>query len=235
MTFSLIEAVINAATFVMATIGLPGLFFLMALSVFGLSPIPGELILPLAGFLVIDGAFSFTAALVVALVGQMVGAYAGYAIGRWWRDRITGIGLGKLRIEPEHLAWVDRFFAKYGELAVGVFRLVPVIRSYISYPAGTAKMEPVRYGVYTLLGSIPYTVVLLWAGMILRSNWVVLASYLQLLDIPFLALVVAVVVYLLLQVFGILAPGWPPRRARPTTADSATRTTPPTGSPPPGP
>jgi len=224
VSFSLIEAVVNAATLVMSTIGLPGLLALMALSVFGLSPIPGELILPLAGFLVADGTFSFTAALIVALVGGMAGAYAGYAVGRWWRDRITGIGLGHLRIEASYLERMDRFFARYGDLAVGLFRLVPVIRSYISYPAGTARMEPVRYGVYTLLGSIPYTVVLLWAGMVLRSNWVVLASYLQLLDLPFLVVVVAVVVYLLLQVFGILAPGWPPRRARPAAPVAGART-----------
>jgi membrane protein DedA with SNARE-associated domain len=235
VTFSLIEAVVNAATFVMGTIGLPGLLALMALSVFGLSPIPGELILPLAGFLVADGTFSFGAALIVALVGQMAGAYAGYAIGRWWRDRITGIGLGHLRIEAKYLERMDRFFVRYGELAVGLFRLVPVIRSYISYPAGTARMEPVRYGLYTLLGCIPYTVVLLWAGMMLRSNWVVLASYLQLLDLPFLVLVVAVVVYLLLQVFGILAPGWPPRRARPPARNSAAPRASPPPSPPSGP
>ena len=228
--FSLIGALVNLATFVMATIGLPGLLALMALSVFGLSPIPSELILPLAGFLVADGTFSFAGALAVALVGGMVGAYAGYAVGRWWRDRITGLGIGHLRLEPRYLDRVDRFFDRYGELAAGVFRLVPVVRSYISYPAGTARMEPVRYGVYTLLGSIPYTVVLIWAGMMLGSNWVVLASYLQLLDLPLIALVVALVVYLVLQVVGVLAPGWPPRRALPTAAKvDASKGPPPAG------
>jgi membrane protein DedA with SNARE-associated domain len=232
VTFSLIEAVVNAATVVMSTIGLPGLFALMALSVFGLSPIPAELILPLAGFLVFDGAFSFGWALAVSLVGTMVGAYAGYAVGRWWRDRITGIGVGHLRIEARHLEWMDRFFARYGELAVALLRNVPVVRSYISYPAGTARMEPVRYGVYTLLGATPYTVALIWAGMALRSNWVVLAGYFQLLDLPLLAVIVAVVLYLGLQVAGVLAPGWPPRRARappetPTSVDAPPETLPP--------
>lgn len=214
MTFPLIEDLIGAATFVMSTIGLPGLFFLMALSVFGFSPIPAELILPLAGFLVVDGAFSFGWAVGVSLAATMLGAYAGYAVGLWWRDRITGIGLGRLRIEASHLDWIDRFFAKYGELTVALARNVPVIRSYISYPAGTAKMEPVRYGIYTLVGATPYTIGLIWAGMLLRRDWVVLASYLQLLDLPFLVLIVAVVVYLALQVVGVLAPGWPPRRAQ---------------------
>jgi len=232
MTFSLIEAVISLATFVMTTIGLPGLLGLMALSVFGLSPIPSEFILPLAGFLVFDGNFSFLGALVVALVGTMIGAYGGYAVGRWWRDRITGIGLGHLRLEARHLERVDRFFLRYGELAVALFRNVPVIRSYISYPAGTARMEPVRYGVYTLVGSLPYTVVLIWAGVVLRSNWVVLASYLQWLDLPLIIAIVAVVVYLGLQVAGVLAPGWPPRRTRATTGSAPAPSGPPETLPP---
>ena len=232
MTFSLIEAVIHAATVVMGAIGLPGLLALMALSVFGLSPIPSELMLPLAGFLVAEGTFSFAGAVIAALVGGMIGAYAGYAVGRWWRDRITGLGLGHLRLEAGYLERMDRFFARYGELTVGLFRVVPVIRSYISYPAGTARMEPVRYGVYTLLGSIPYTVALVWAGLILGSNWVVLASYLQLLDLPLIALIVAVVIYLLLQVFGILAPGWPPRRVRPSATPADGPASPSASSPP---
>ena len=234
MTFSLIETLINVTTFVMATIGLPGLFALMALSVFGLSPFPAELILPLSGFLVADGAFSFAGALVASVAGGMVGAYAGYAVGRWWRDRITGMGIGRLRLEAYHLERVDRFFARYGELTTGLCRLVPVIRSYISYPAGTARMEPVRYGVYTLLGSIPYSVALIWAGMILGSNWVVLASYFQLLDLPLIAVIAALVVYLVLQVVGVLAPGWPPRRApRPSAKVDRASGPPPAGPPAP--
>jgi len=232
VTFPLIEDVIGAATFVMSTIGLPGLFFLMALSVFGFSPIPAEFILPLAGFLVADGTFSFGWAVGVSLAATMVGAYAGYAVGLWWRDRITGIGLGRLRIEASHLAWMDRFFARYGEATVAIARNVPVIRSYISYPAGTAKMEPVRYGVYTLLGSTPYTVALIWAGMVLRSDWVVLASYFQLFDLPILLAILAVVVYLGLQVVGVLAPGWPPRRARPQAPTDQAGGSPPESSPP---
>lgn len=232
MTFSLIGTLISLATLVMTTIGLPGLLALMALSVFGLSPFPAELILPLAGFLVVDGAFSFGWGLTAALVGTMIGAYGGYVVGRWWRDRITGIGIGRLRLEARHLEWVDRFFTRYGELAVALFRNVPVIRSYISYPAGTARMEPVRYGVYTLVGSIPYTVVLIWAGMVLRSNWVVLASYLQWLDLPLILAIIVVVVYLVLQMVGVLAPGWPPRRARAANRSPPQRSGPPESLPP---
>jgi len=221
VSFSLIEALITATTVVLGAIGLPGLFAMMAVSVFGFSPIPTEVILPFAGFLVIDGSFSFAWAMFAAMAGTMVGAYAGYAVGLWWRDRITGIGLGRLRIEAKHLALVDQFFAKHGEAAVALFRMVPVLRSYISYPAGTARMEPVRFGVYTFVGATPYTAAFVLAGMELRSNWVEISSYFQYLDIPFLALVGVVVIILVLQVAGVLAPGWPPRRARPEVAPDA--------------
>ncbi len=134
-------------------------------------------------------------------------------VGRWWRHRITGLGIGHLRLEPRHLERIDRFFARRGEVTVAVARLVPVVRSYISYPAGTARMEPARFGVYTLLGSIPFTVALIYAGMVLRSNWDVVRSYFTYLDVPLFAIVGVVVVYLVLQIAGFLEPGWPPRRS----------------------
>ena len=186
----------------------------MAVESFGLPPIPSEVILPFTGFLVAEGTFSFGPALAVALAGGLLGSYAAYAVGRWWRDRITGLGIGRLRLEQRHLDRVDRFFARHGEATVGFSRLVPVIRSYISYPAGTAKMEPARFGVYTLLGSVPFTLALIYAGIVLRSNWTVVSSYFSLLDYPLIALVVIVVAYIGLQIAGVFAPGWPPRRAR---------------------
>jgi len=214
VTVSLIGSLIDAITFVLTTIGIPGLFALMVVALFGLPPIPSEAILPFAGFLVADGTFSLGWVLVAALAGTLVGSYAAYAVGLWWRERITRIGIGHLRLEARHLERVDRFFARRGEVAVGLFRLVPILRAYISYPAGTARMEPVRFGVYTLLGAIPYTVALVWAGMVLRSHWNEVSTYLSFLDIPLLALVALAVAYIALQIAGVLAPGWPPRRAR---------------------
>jgi membrane protein DedA with SNARE-associated domain len=194
----------------------------MAVESFGLPPVPSEVILPFTGFLVAEGTFSFGGALAVALAGGLVGAYAAYAVGRWWRHRITGLGLGRLRLEQRHLDRVDRFFARHGEVTVGVSRLVPVIRSYISYPAGTAEMEPARFGVYTLLGSIPFAAVLIYAGMVLRSDWTLVSSYFSYLDYPLIALVVVVVVYIALQIAGVLAPGWPPRRVQAGSPAAAT-------------
>lgn len=193
----------------------------MAVESFGLPPLPSEVILPFAGFLVVDGTFSFAGAVSVALVGGLLGSYAAYAVGRWWRHRITGLGVGHLRLESRHLERVDRYFARHGEPTVGLARMVPVIRSYISYPAGTARMEPTRFGIYTLLGSVPFTLALIYAGTVLQRNWSVLSSYFVYLDYPLIALVVVVVVFIGLQVAGLLAPGWPPRRAEPTAPASS--------------
>ena len=210
--FSLIGSVSDIIVTILETIGLPGLFALMAVESFGLPPLPSEVILPFTGFLVAGGTFSFAGATSVALAGALVGAFAAYAVGRWWRERITGLGLGRLRLEPRHLERVDRWFSRHGESTVGLSRMVPVIRSYISYPAGTARMEPVRFGVYTVLGSIPFTVALIYAGMLLQHNWTVVSTDLAYLNYPLIALVIVVVIFLALQVAGLLAPGWPPRR-----------------------
>jgi len=211
--FSFIGSVSDVVVTVLQTVGLPGLLALMAVESFGIPPLPSEVILPFTGFLVADGTFSFGAAAGVAVIGGVVGAYAAYAVGRWWRDRITQFGLGRLRLEPRHLERVDRYFSRHGESTVALARLVPVIRAYISYPAGSAKMEPARFGFYTAIGATPFTVALIYAGTILGSNWALVSTDLAYLNYPLAALVVAVVVILALQVAGVLAPGWPLRRA----------------------
>ena len=223
--FSLIGTVSDLIVFVMRTIGLPGLLVLMAVESFGIPPLPSEVILPFAGFLVADGTFTFADATLAALAGGVLGAYAAYAVGRWWRDRMLGLRIGRLRLEPRHLERIDRYFRQHGESTVALTRMVPVIRGYVSYPAGTARMEPIRFGVYTLLGATPFTVGLILAGMLLRSDWAAVSSTFVYLNLPLVALVVFVLVYLGLQVAGVLAPGWPPRRARAEL--------PPGGTPPP--
>ncbi|MGD0588771.1 MAG: DedA family protein [Thermoplasmata archaeon] len=232
MSISLIGSVVAVVTGVMTTVGIPGLLALMVASSFGFPPIPCEITLPFAGFLIANGTFSFGWVWTAALAGILIGAFAAYSVGRWWRDRITRIGIGHLRLEPRHLERVDRFFARRGEITVALFRNVPVALTYISYPAGTARMNPVRFGVYTLIGSLPYTLALIYAGIVLRSDWNVVSSYFSYLDIPLFAVIVLVVVYLVLQIVGVLEPGWPPRRVRAKGSVGTAETASP-GNPPP--
>ena len=212
MTFSLLGIVVEAITVVMVAIGLPGLFGLMTVESFGIPPIPSEVILPFAGFLVAEGAFPLGWTIAVAIGGGLVGAFLGYAVGRWWRSRLIGFGVGQFRVRAEDLDRFERWFARRGEATVALGRTLPVVRGYISYPAGAARMSPGRFGVYTLVGSVPWTVGLVYLGMVLGANWTALWAYTVPIDIAFAVALVLAGVYAGLVALGYLRLGWPPRR-----------------------
>jgi membrane protein DedA with SNARE-associated domain len=228
--FSILGSVTGLIVATLAAAGLLGLFALVTVANFGIPPLPSEVILPLAGFLVAEGTFPLIGTVVVALVAGLAGSYAGYAVGRWGRERITGVGLGRLRLDASHLERVDRYFDRHGEATVGFLRLAPVLRAYISFPAGTARMDPVRFGVFTFVGSIPYTLALLYAGFLLRSDWTAISSNFELLNTPLLALIAVGAAYLGLLIAGIVLPGWPPRRAPSTPRENASDAPPPPSS-----
>jgi membrane protein DedA with SNARE-associated domain len=214
MGFTIVGEVADLIVVVLGAIGLPGLFALTAVESFGIPPLPSEVILPFAGYLVAEGIFSFEDALAIAVVGGLVGAFAAYAVGWGWRHRLERFGVGPLRLEPRHLESMDRFFARHGEATVVIARVIPVVRSYVSYPAGTARMSPLRFGAYTTVGLTPYAVALLYLGVVLRAHWTEIESWFGLIDDILLGLVVAAGVYLYLVLSERIAPGWPPRRNR---------------------
>lgn len=218
--FTILGAVSDLIVATLAAAGLYGLFALVTVANFGIPPIPSEVVLPLAGFLIASGTFPLAGTVGVALIAGLLGSYAGYAVGRWGRERITGLGLGHLRLEPRQLERVDRYFAQHGESTVGLLRLVPVLRAYISFPAGTARMDPVRFGIFSFLGSVPYTLALIYAGIVLKSDWPVVSKYFAILNIPALILIALALAYLVLLVLGVVSPGWPPHRARPPPSGS---------------
>jgi membrane protein DedA with SNARE-associated domain len=203
ISIPIVETVVAAITLVMVTAGLAGLFGLMTVESFGIPPLPSEIILPFAGFLVAKGTYSFPLAFVVALAGGVLGSYIAYAVGRWGRRYLVS-GPRWLRLEPRHLDSMDRFFRRHGEGTVLVARLVPLIRSYISYPAGAAKMEPVRFGVYTAIGAAPFTFVLMYAGYLLGKAWHNIVPYFQVLDYVAAAFIVGALLYIVLRWRGVL-------------------------------
>jgi membrane protein DedA with SNARE-associated domain len=210
----IIETVVSVITTVMTVAGLLGLVALMFFESFGIPPLPSEIILPFAGFLVADGTFTFAGALSAALAGGLLGSFAGYAVGRWGRHLISRPNARYLKLDPRHLAAMDAWFARRGEPTVMISRLLPVVRSYISYPAGTARMEPVRFGVYTLIGATPFTVALIYAGMLLRKNWAALVPVFNLLDYVALGVIAVLALYIALRWRNVVEPGWPPRLIR---------------------
>ncbi|HKS59199.1 MAG TPA: DedA family protein [Thermoplasmata archaeon] len=178
----IIETVVTLITTVMLAGSYAGIVALMFFESLGIPPLPSEIILPLAGSLVVLNGWSLPGVLAAALLGGLLGSYAGYAIGRWGRHWVTSPKLGPLALRARHLEAIDVWCRRRGESTVAVARLVPVVRSYISFPAGTARMEPVRFGLYTLFGSIPFTAALVYAGVTLGQHWTDVVATFRYLD-----------------------------------------------------
>jgi membrane protein DedA with SNARE-associated domain len=143
-------------------------------------PIPSELILPFAGFLVGEGAavepltgrpWSLVLVVIAGTIGATTGALIAYAIG-YWGGRPVILRWGRiLRITPDDLDRVEAFFARYGAAASFFGRLIPVVRSLVSFGAGLGRMPLGPFLLYTVLGSLPFTFVLVFVGVQLGANW----------------------------------------------------------------
>ncbi len=195
----IIETVVAVVTRVLRWAGYPGLFGLMAVDSFGIPPLPGEIILVFAGFLVAMGALAFSGAVVVALLGGLFGAFCGYAVGRWGRDWLVDRAPTVLRVDPRQLVRLDAWFARWGDEVVAVARVIPLARAYISYPAGTAEMPPLKFGFYTIVGALPLTLGLVYLGQVLGSRWSVIVPYFAYLDDAILVLLVVVAAWWFLR------------------------------------
>jgi membrane protein DedA with SNARE-associated domain len=146
-------------------------------------PLPSELIMPFAGYLVYDGTFRLFWVATAGAIGCNLGSLVAYEIGCYGgRPLVERYGRWILLTRRE-LDWADRFFAHWGYLAVFIARLLPVVRTFIALPAGIARMPRVRFHVYTFLGSWPWCLGLAWLGMKLGENWRELGKYFHHFDI----------------------------------------------------
>jgi membrane protein DedA with SNARE-associated domain len=191
----IVETVVSLLTAVLTAGGLAALFGLMAVESLGIPPLPSEVILPFAGFLVFSGVYPFWAAFLAALAGGVVGAFAAYAIGAYGRHWLERPGSGLLHLDPKHLKSMDDWFARHGEPTVGLARLLPIVRAYISFPAGTARMDLKKFGVYTALGAAPFTAALLYVGVVLGRNWSSFQATFRYLDVVAAVVIVVGIVY----------------------------------------
>ena len=180
-------------------------------------PLPSELVLPYAGFLISDptqlepitrARWEFWIVVVVATLGNTVGSLIGYAIGAWGGRPFLERWGRYLLIRPHELELADRFFQKYGPATAFFSRLLPIVRTFISFPAGVARMPLGKFILYSTLGAIPWSIVLVFAGVQLGGNWVEIRHALQPFD-----LAIAVVAVLLIALF-IWWRLWMPGRRR---------------------
>lgn len=161
-------------TDVIESLGYWGLAFLVALeNVF--PPIPSEIILPWAGFLTGQGDMNYLLAVIAATIGSLVGAAIIYAVGYYLGERRVRwviVNWGKwLGFKEEDVDKADDWFDRFGGIAVMTARVIPIIRSLISIPAGLRKMPMARFAVYTTIGSLTWNSVLIGAGWVLGDNW----------------------------------------------------------------
>jgi membrane protein DedA with SNARE-associated domain len=153
-------------------------------------PLPSELIMPFAGFLVYEGKMKLLWVATAGAIGCNVGSLVAYEIGCYGgRPLVERYGRWIL-LGRRELEWADRFFARWGYLAVFIARLLPVIRTFIALPAGIAHMPRLRFHIYTFLGSWPWCFGLAWFGMKLGQNWRELGKYFHKFDAVILAILV---------------------------------------------
>ena len=170
----MVEHILGAlSAFIIAVIsgsGYLGILLLMAIES-ACIPLPSEVIMPFAGYLVSTGRFSLVLAATAGALGCNLGSIVAYEVGkrggrpvaeRWGRYVLIG---------PGELDAADRFFARHGGVAVLIGRLLPVIRSFIAFPAGVARMPLAPFHLYTFLGSWPWCFGLAWVGMTLGDKW----------------------------------------------------------------
>jgi len=175
-----------------AATGYSGITILMAIESASI-PLPSELIMPYAGYLVYEGSMSLFWVATAGAIGCNLGSLVAYEIGHYGgRPLVERYGRWILMGRRE-LDWADRFFARWGHAAVFIARLLPVVRTFIALPAGVARMPRGKFHIYTFLGSWPWCLGLAWAGMKLGENWRSLGKYFHQFDVVIGVLIVAAV------------------------------------------
>jgi membrane protein DedA with SNARE-associated domain len=209
---SVTDKLANWVTGVVDDIGLWGIFALMAPES-ACIPIPSEPTMLFAGFAASDGAYPWWAPALVATCANVVGSWIAYAAGYY--GRLELLERQKfVHISPKHLAWADSFFARYGDMAVFFSRMLPIVRTFISLPAGIARMPFWRFTALTFLGALPWNTGLVLAGYAARDNWDNLRNYLHYIDYAVILAIVVGAAYLGFR-------SWRTRRGGQTAEDAA--------------
>lgn len=192
---AILDILVNFIVNIIAHTGYAGVLGLMTFESVGL-PIPSEVIMSFAGFLVVDGKLLFWLVVLAGTAGNLFGSLLAYWIGfRGGRPLIEKYGKYIL-ISKHDLDLADKWFAHNGELAVLVGRILPVVRTYISFPAGIAKMDLKKFSFYSFVGSLPWCILLTWLGVRLGNNWDLIRQKLHNFDLAIgLGILVLIALY----------------------------------------
>ena len=174
----------------------PGVVAMMAIESAAI-PLPSEIIMPLAGWMLVKDRDLGEAWLLLAAfcgaVGNLLGSLLAYYVGAWG-GRPLVLRYGRYLLISHHdLDLADRWFQRYGNWTVFFSRLLPVVRTFISVPAGVARMPVWRFSIYTFAGSFPWSLGLAWAGFLLGENWEDIRDWMRPADIPIIIVVLLLV------------------------------------------
>jgi membrane protein DedA with SNARE-associated domain len=202
---SISESLVTTAWHFVRDAGLPAVFVLMVAES-ACIPIPSEATMLFAGFAVAaPGASSahhhltLVGIVLAGVLGNLVGSWIAYGVGRGGRLELVERHGRWLHLKPSHIAWADRWFARYGAPAIFFSRMLPIIRTFISLPAGVAKMPFGRFTLLTLAGCVPWVLGLALAGEAVGSEWTSVRKSFDYVDYAVIALVVIGIAYALVR------------------------------------
>lgn len=181
--------------------GYLGIFITMALESAAL-PVPSEIIMPFAGFVAFQGKLDFLLVVLAGTLGNLVGSIILYYVGlKGGRPLLVRYGRYILVSERE-IKIADEWFRKFGSKVIFIGRMLPIVRTFISLPAGTTRMDFKKFCFYTLIGSVPWNLALAYTGFVLGENWAEVESLLRQFDMAIIAvaaIALAYIVYLLFK------------------------------------
>lgn len=161
--------------------GYIGIFGLMAMES-ACIPIPSEVIMPFAGYLATTGRFALPLVIILGALGNLFGSVVAYLVGFYGGRQVVEKYGKYILVGKEELDRADRFFYQYGNLSVFFSRLLPIIRTFISLPAGIAKMKFWKFSFYTFIGSLFWSALLAYIGVFLGNRWQTIEVYFRKFD-----------------------------------------------------
>ena len=197
LTDFIVDPIVDVATEFIDSVGLFGVFFLMLLES-ACIPVPSEAIMLFAGFNVSEGDMTLFGIVLAGVIGNVVGSWVAWAAGYYGRLELLEKNR-LIHLNPKHLAWADSWFQRHGDATVFFTRMLPIIRTFISLPAGVAKMPFWRFTTLTLLGCIPWVLLLGFIGREVGDRWEEWRDYLHYGDYVVLAAILVGIVWLLLR------------------------------------
>src|SRR5688572_27467335 len=197
MTDFIVDPIVEFATDFIEATGLVGVFVLMLLES-ACIPVPSEAIMLFAGFNVSEGDLTMFGIIAAGVLGNVVGSWIAWAAGYYGRLELLEKNR-LIHINPKHLAWADDWFQRHGDATVFFTRMLPIIRTFISLPAGVAKMPFWRFTILTFVGCVPWVFMLTFIGMEVGENWEQWKDSLHYVDYAVAAMLVGGAIYLVVR------------------------------------